>query len=163
MKRGNVELKDLISKPHRDPELQRRRDKALEDAKVLTRAPKRKPGKRRGEPNPTELEFAQMFCDAWVGDGSLPNGGPVVTRCAYEAVTFTMYSGSDDEGPARYTPDWSLWNGWTLVACVEVKGSRDAKGARDSISRLKACAQANRSIRFALADKGGGNWNISWL
>lgn len=120
--------------------------KALGMSEVL------KPTKRRGVPNKWEQSFRDEAPTSVLGFAK-------TDRWRYEAVTFRI--GKD----RRYTPDWCVtWeHDATMTAFIEVKGSRQAKNARDSITRLRVAAEQWPMFKWGLAEGGPGRWTIEWL
>ena len=93
------------------------------------------------QPNKTEARY-KRDCES---SGTWPTA--VVWR--YEALTFRLNSGT------LYTPDWTLWDGARLVACVEVKGGHIRRDA--SKEKFKqACAEwPDIPFEFAQLTKEG--------
>ncbi len=75
----------------------------------------------------------------------------------YEGMSFRLNSG------ALYTPDFTVWEGESLILAVEVKGiiAKRHSAAR-SILAFKTAASEWRAIQFRYAAKQkDGSWNIT--
>lgn len=68
----------------------------------------------------------------------------------YEAITFRLASG------ALYTPDFSGWNGATLVWCCEVKGPHIHSSR--SVLAFKSAAAEWPTVRWIFAQWTGDRW-----
>ena len=65
----------------------------------------------------------------------------------YEAITFRLPGGT------LYTPDWTVWDRNTLVACIEVKGAHGHKDASRNNFKLALATWPHARWIFAFWDK----------
>jgi len=73
----------------------------------------------------------------------------------FERLTLILDSG------ARYTPDFTVWDGRALLLCVEVKGRTKLKSFDRATTKFKEAITSFPEILFRHAFLGAdGQWNI---
>lgn len=109
------------------------------------------PVRRRGVPGKWEASFC-----AEASAGMVP-GFDAFDKWSFEVITFRI-------GVHRaYTPDWCVRRRDGSIAFVEVKGSRQAKNARDGITRLRVAADLWPEFDWGLAEGGPSRWSVTWI
>lgn len=99
---------------------------------------------KEAEPNKTEAEYGRILQVQFPGKTIL-----------YEAVTFRLKCG------ARYTPDWTVWIGPTILLAVECKGAFRLGSADRSNLAFKSAIAEFPNIRWRHAQKSKDGWKIT--
>lgn len=93
------------------------------------------------QPNATEARWRAEHAHLW----------PLGTEFRYEEHTLRLPAGT------LYTPDWTLWQGNTLLALVEVKGAHKRKDA--SREKFKQAVAHWPRLRFIFAQYKQAQWH----
>ncbi len=112
------------------------------DLDEKTPAPIRLPLPKK--PNGTEARWLRDHCLQW-GDAAF----------RYETWSVRLPSGT------WYTPDWTVWSGALLIACVEVKGPKEFASHARAVHAFKEAIAAYPDITWIWSQWKDETWNTT--